>query len=121
MTRSILLPLCALSGTLVATSCSSLTTTADKVGEFSRDSVAKVSESVSEGVSNLLPSRVPVVEVREKDLKEMPLGDERALAYRKQRERSFWFFSGPVDFEEPDLPDEGELDLSTGLLPPKTN
>ena len=60
--------------------------------------------------------KVQVVEVREKDLKDMPTGEERALAYQNQR--SFWnFFSGPVDFKEPTLPSSaGELDGS--LLPP---
>jgi len=62
--------------------------------------------------------KVQVVEVREKDLKDMPTGEERALAYQNQRKRSFWnFFSGPVDFKEPTLPSSaGELDGS--LLPP---
>ncbi len=76
-------------------------------------------------VSDLFPSKVKVVKVRPKDLKELPLGKERALAYEANKDslaarpgRGFWFFNGPVDFKEPSLPsDSGNLDGS--LLPPR--
>jgi hypothetical protein len=76
-------------------------------------------------VSDLFPSKVEVVKVRPKDLKELPLGKERALAYEAKKDslaggsgRGFWFFKGPVDFKEPTLPsDAGNLDGS--LLPPR--
>lgn len=66
----------------------------------------------------LTQPKVPVVEVREKDLKEIPSGQEQALAFENKRKRSsFWFFGGPVDFKEPALPvTTGEMDGS--LLPP---
>lgn len=65
------------------------------------------------------PPGVKVVEVREKDLKPLPSGHERALAFQNTRKRSFWFFGGPVDFKEPILPEAGgEMDGS--LLPPRT-
>lgn len=83
--------------------------------------VANAKDKTLAGVSNIKntirPPRVPVVEVREKDLKELPTGEERALAFENKRKRNFWFFSGPVDFKEPTLPSAGgEMDNS--LLPP---
>lgn len=63
---------------------------------------------------------VPVVEAREEALREMPLGRDQALAYQaeQRRRRSFWIFGGPVDFQEPTLP-EGDTLADGGLLPPK--
>jgi hypothetical protein len=64
------------------------------------------------------PAGVNVVEVREQDLKDLPMGRDRALAFEKTR-RQGWFFHGPVDFVEPALPVAGgEMDGS--LLPPRT-
>lgn len=84
------------------------------VGGFS-----KVSEVSKASVAKLLPARIPVVEVREKDLKPLPTGEQQALAFEKSRRNRFWnLFSGPVDFEEPTLPDNaGAMDGE--LLPPK--
>lgn len=82
-----------------------------------KSSTAKATEGISKfSLTDLRPSKIDVVEVREKDLKEMPLGKDRALAY--ERKKSFWSFI-PGNFKEPDLPkiEEGELD--GGLLPPK--
>lgn len=65
-----------------------------------------------------LPGQGPtVVQVREKDLKEMPTGQELAKVHQKRRS-GFWIFGGPVDFEEPRLPEPGS-DLDGGLLPPR--
>ena len=69
--------------------------------------------------TDLRPSRVDVVEVREKELKEMPLGKERALAFEEKRKRSFWSFMLPSDFEEPTLPNVSEEGIDGSLLPPK--
>jgi len=84
------------------------------VGGFS-----KVSEVSKSSIAKLMPARIPVVEVREKDLKAQPTGQEQAVAFEKSRRNRFWnMFSGPVDFEEPVLPaDVGALDGD--LLPPK--
>jgi hypothetical protein len=84
------------------------------VGGFS-----KVSEVSKSSIAKLMPARIPVVEVREKDLKALPTGQEQAIAFEKSRRNRFWdMFSGPVDFEEPVLPaDVGSLDGD--LLPPK--
>ena len=69
-------------------------------------------------LANLLPgNRVKVVDVREKDLKELPTGKERALAYQNER-RGFWIFGGPVDFKEPTLPEPGAAPDGS-LLPPR--
>ncbi len=70
-------------------------------------------------LSDLRPARVDVVEVREKDLKEMPTGKERALAFEQKKKRTFWSFL-PGTFKEPVLPevsDSASDDYS--LLPPK--
>lgn len=88
------------------------------VKKTSAATTAKVSELSELAVNTVSPAGVKVVEVREKDLKELPTGEEKALAYQNSRKRGFWFFGGPVDFKEPSLPDAGgEMDGS--LLPPK--
>ena len=70
--------------------------------------------------SKLLPGpRVPVVKVRDKDLKELPTGHERALAFESRRKGGFWIFGGPVDFKEPTLPESGS-ELDGSLLPPRS-
>jgi hypothetical protein len=82
-----------------------------------KSNTAKATAGISQfSLGDLRPSKIDVVEVREKDLKEMPLGKDRALAF--ERKKSFWSFF-PANFKEPDLPkiDDGELD--GGLLPPK--
>ena len=94
------------------------------------DSMAKAGDAVTKfSVTDLMPSKIKVVEVREKDLQEIQLGKERALAYSSHRDavagksdRGFWgFFRGPVEFKEPVLPADGDPALSEGLLPPKLN
>jgi hypothetical protein len=105
---------------LASTSCSS-------VSKFGASSIAlvkkttsattsKVSELSAMAVNKINPPGVKVVEVREKDLKKLPTGKERALAYQNTR-KSFWFFDGPVDFQEPNLPETGG-DPDGSLLPP---
>jgi hypothetical protein len=80
-------------------------------------STAKATAGISQfSIADLRPSKINVVEVREKDLKEMPLGKDRALAF--ERKKSFWSFI-PVDFKEPALPEIEEGDPDGGLLPPK--
>ena len=118
--RAILIPATAMLGAVV--SCA----TVSKVGKGSLAFVqnttaattAKVSQLSTMAIDKINPPGVKVVEVREKDLKKLPTGQERALAYENTRKRGFWFFSGPVDFKEPSLPEAGgEMDGS--LLPPK--
>lgn len=71
-------------------------------------------------LSDLRPSHVDVVEVRENELKEMPLGKERALAFEEKKKRSFWSFISPADFEEPILPVVSDEGINGFLLPPKS-
>lgn len=88
--------------------------------------VRKTGEGIGSGfnkVTDLATSPfkpgVPVVEAREDDWEKVPTGHERALAYQeKQRQRRFWLFGPPVDFEEPELPD-GVGSTDAGLLPEK--
>ena len=107
--------------TAVAT-CSLLScATVSKIGQGSMALVQKTSQATTAKVAQLAeivnPAGVKVVEVREKDLKPLPTGQERALAYQNTRKRNFWFFGGAVDFKEPMLPEPGgEMDGS--LLPP---
>jgi hypothetical protein len=79
---------------------------------------SKVVQLSNMAVEKINPPSVRVVEVREKDLKPLPTGQELALAYETTRKRNFWFFSGPVDFKEPTLPEAGG-DMDGSLLPPK--
>ena len=80
---------------------------------------SKVTQLSEMAVNRINPPAVKIVEVREKDLKKLPTGHEKALAFENTRKRGFWFFNGPVDFTEPTLPQPGgETDGS--LLPPKT-
>ena len=117
MSRAVLLPILIASCGLV--SCA----TVSKIGQGSVALVQKTSAATSTKVSQLAdlvhPPGVKVVEVREKDLKPILTGQERALAFQNTRKRGFWFFGGPVDFKEPTLPEAGgEMDAS--LLPPLT-
>lgn len=80
---------------------------------------SKVARLTEMAVNTVSPAGVKVVEVREKDLKQLPTGQEKALAYENNRKHSFWSFGGPVDFKEPTLPQAGgEMDGT--LLPPKS-
>lgn len=83
---------------------------------------SKVSSLSETAMNKIRPAGVPVVEVREKDLKELQTGHDKAIAFENTRKRNFWFFNGPVDFVEPELPapaiGEDQVDI---LLPPKTD
>lgn len=105
----------AVAGALLLSSCSSVKTAAKKVGDGGRELTG---DFETPKIANLFKRRPYIAEVREKDLKEMPLGEERALAFQNRR-RSFWdIFRGPVNFDEPELPDDGSL-IDGSLLPPK--
>ncbi|MEX1114126.1 MAG: hypothetical protein WEB53_02680 [Akkermansiaceae bacterium] len=89
------------------------------VQKTSSSTTSKVSELSEIAVNKIRPAQVKVVEVREKDLKELPTGHERALAFQSSRKQNFWFFGGPVDFKEPMLPEAG-TEMDGSLLPPKS-
>lgn len=113
--------------------------TVSKVGKGSMALVHKTGEATSSGVSSLTSGvsnlsemavnkihptgGLKIVEVREKELKALPTGHERALAFENTRKRSsggFWFFKGPVDFVEPTLPEPMSNEDVDILLPPKS-
>lgn len=93
--------------------------TASKITSIQMPKMPKLPDMPDMHLANLLPgNRIKVVDVREEDLKEMPTGKERALAYENERKGGFWIFGGPVDFKEPTLPEPGE-ELDGTLLPPR--
>lgn len=99
-------------------SCSAVSKVGQGSASFMKSATARVSELSVAAIDKVRPAQIKVVEVRENDLKEQPTGAEQALAYEKTRKRGFWFFSGPVDFQEPTLPEPGG-DMENSLLPPK--
>ena len=88
------------------------------IQKTSAATTAKVAELSELSLAKISPAGVKVVEVREKDLKKLPTGQERALAFENSRKRGFWFFNGPVDFKEPTLPQPG-AEMDGSLLPPR--
>jgi hypothetical protein len=105
------------------TSCASLRNTGKSSVAMIRHATSSTVSTISDfsdfSLDHLLPGpRVAVVAVREKDLKQLPSGRERALAYENEHRRGFWFFGGPVDFKEPILPEHGS-ELDGSLLPPR--
>lgn len=92
------------------------------VGKVGKGSVDFVKNTSAAAVERINPADVKVVEVREKDLKELPTGQERALAFQNRQQPSrktrFWALTpGPVDFDAP-LPEIG-VQTDGGLLPPR--
>ncbi len=99
---------------LLVTSCGTM-----KIVHAAKDKTAAgMSHLADASVGRLMGPKVKVVEVREKDLKDMPTGEERALAFESKKRRSFWFFGGPVDFKEPALPSNPGGEVDGSLLPP---
>ena len=82
--------------------------------------VAKLGTASKDSLAKLMPGpRIPVVEVRQQDLRDIKTGRDQAVAFEKTKRNSFWgFFSGPVDFKEPELPVESAA-MDGDLLPPK--
>ena len=118
MFKTIGFPLVA--ATLALSSCATLKNSVAAVQRTSKATTAKMSALAD----RINPPDVKIVEVHEKDLKKLPTGEERVLAFEQSRKRHFWSgfssaFSGPVDFVEPTLPADGALELDASLLPPK--
>jgi hypothetical protein len=115
------LPIAALVTALCSASCATVDQmTQGPVAFIQKSSSATTSKisKLSELAANTIrPAQVQVVEVREKDLKVLPTGQERALAFQNSSKRNFWFFNGPVDFQEPTLPEAG-MEMDGSLLPP---
>ena len=115
-----LLPAVVIAASVALSSCASLRDAGNHSVAIVRQSGSAAAAKLSTfSVTGLLPGpHVAVVKVREKDLKPLPTGHERAIAYASEHQRGFWFFGGPVDFKEPTLPEPGgEPDGS--LLPPR--
>ena len=99
-------------------SCAAVKNATSATTEKVSSSFAKLPDLADMPIARILPGqRVKVVEVREKDLKELPTGKEKAVAYRKGL-GGFWIFGGPVDFKEPTLPEPGS-EMDGSLLPPR--
>ncbi|WP_193214195.1 hypothetical protein [Luteolibacter marinus] len=107
-------PLCCVAAALTLASCGQMS----QIKQATTGGFTKVSEASKASFAKLMPARVPIVEVRAEDLKDLPSGQEQALAFEKTRRNRFWIFSGPVDFEEPQLPDDTGA-MNGDLLPPK--
>ncbi|MBK1791045.1 hypothetical protein [Persicirhabdus sediminis] len=79
--------------------------------------------SSSNPVAKLLPSQVPIVEVRADDLEEIKTGKQRYLAWNSRHKRYSQYSSeseliAPAIFTPlPPVPDSG-FEYSGGLLPP---
>lgn len=69
-------------------------------------------------VANLIPRRVPVAEVREKDLRQMPTGADRALAWERHLDAKRYAFFIPRHYKAPKLPATRSLPEDGGILPP---
>lgn len=85
---------------------------------------SKVAHLARSSVTNLTAPDVPVVKVRSRDLRDLPLGKERVVALEAQRKQSFFArnFSptptGSFSIQQPKLPDSAP-DATGTLLPPK--
>ncbi|MEK7952569.1 hypothetical protein [Luteolibacter soli] len=111
-------PLCCAIAALSLASCAQVSQLKTAtVGGFSKVS-SGLASATDATMAKIMPPKIPVVEVREKDLKPVKTGQEQAVAFEKTRRNSFWnMFRGPVDFHEPALPaDAGIMDGE--LLPP---
>lgn len=90
------------------------------------DTAKHFAKRSANSMAKLMPSRIPVAEVREKDLKKMPTGADRALAWeRKMNKKRFAYTSWkfvPGNYVPPKLPDDQATSSSEGsILPPLKN
>lgn len=88
-------------------SCGNSSSTSSKEKNIARKSIDQI--------ANLWPSRVPIAEVRNDDLKKMPSGADRALAWNRSLNQ--WVYM-PVNYKQPTLPNDQTLPMGNGLLPP---
>lgn len=91
-------------------------------GNFNTAAVSKMAKKSAKSVANLIPRRVPVAQVRPKDLKKMPLGADRALAWDRhldsKRYASNFRWFAPKNYKAPKLPDIRSMPMDGGILPP---
>ena len=95
---------------------SEIKTGATKFGE----SIGNGFEKMADATTKPFRPGIPIAEPREKDMHELKTGREQAVAYQaeQQRRRGWFIFGGPVDFDEPALPEIGDP-VDAGLLPGK--
>ena len=79
------------------------------------NSTSNLASQPLDSVKSLLPSRIPIATVRNKDLKELPSGADRALAWSKSLNR--WTYA-KIDYNPATLPDTQTQPIDSGLLPP---
>ncbi len=105
---------------LVFTSCGTMNTLKETASDATR-SVRKTASHTTQNITDFAWGRpkVAVVKARQKDMKSMPLGKERSLAFEQERKRSLWSFVLP-HFVEPSLPSPSENEADGSLLPPKS-
>ena len=102
--RRILLHFTTLASGLVIISC----------GTSASNFAGKSIQSIKLVTSNLLPSRIPIAEVRTKDLQKISSGTDLALAWDRKLNR--WVYTN-VDYKPATLPDQQSLPIDGGLLP----
>lgn len=83
-------------------------------GNFNAANLAK---KPFKSVAKLIPKRIPIAEVRTKDLQEMTMGADKAMAYEKKRNRKRFAFFRSL-YKAPTLPDEQSLPADGSILPP---
>ncbi|BDS06405.1 hypothetical protein NT6N_14450 [Oceaniferula spumae] len=86
-------------------------------------SAADLAKKSVKSVSGLIPSRMPIAEVRPGDLKKMPTGADRALAWERHLNKKQYVYNtsnwvAPKNYKAPTLPEESGLPADGGLLPP---
>lgn len=105
---------------LVLASCGtlhSLRETASSATRSAREKASNTTQNITDFA--LGRPKVAIVKARQEDMKSMPLGKERALAFEQERKRSLWSFALP-HFVEPSLPAANENEADGSLLPPKS-
>lgn len=83
-------------------------------GTSASNLAGKSLDSIKSATANLLPSRIPIAEVRTKDLQKLTSGTDRALAWDRKLNR--WVYMA-VDYKPATLPDQPSLPVDGGLLP----
>ncbi len=87
-------------------------------------SLSTMAKKSANTVARLIPSRVPVAQVRPKDLKKVSSGADRALAWDRHLDSqryaatsipSLWI---PGDYQAPTLPSSRSMPTDGGILPP---
>ncbi|MBT8036147.1 MAG: hypothetical protein KJO21_01265 [Verrucomicrobiae bacterium] len=79
---------------------------------------AKLVKKSARSMANLIPHRIPVTDVRVKDLHAMPTGADLALAWDRHLDSRRYVFFIPKHYKAPKLPASRSLPADGGILPP---